>query len=130
MPRESFDDSPRQLLLHKETSMKKNQHTIECGRCGETRVDYLTQEEARMLDDATGPIYRQCERCGKTTGWINSTRPTAAMPETMPDPIKVKSLNDRVSESRPLKGQERMATQDERDSVNSMAIGSGQSISD
>ncbi len=110
--------------------MKKQQHTIECGRCGETRVEYLTQEEARMLDDATGPIYRQCERCGKTTGWINSARPTAAMSEPMPVPIKDKSLNDRLSESRPLKGQERMATQAERDSVNSMVIASGQSISD
>lgn len=110
--------------------MKKQQHTIECGRCGETRVEYLTEEESRMLNDATGPIYRQCERCGKTTGWINSSRPVTAMRASTPVLMQNQSVGARPSENRPLNGQERMATQAERDSVNSMAIGSSQSISD
>lgn len=112
--------------------MKKQQQAIECGRCGETRMESLTEEEAGELRDATGPIYRQCARCEKTTGWISSARPSAAAKDPMlcqtPRQIQNQSTNKRAADNQAPKGQERMATQAERDSVNSLVLDGTQRV--
>ncbi len=100
--------------------MKKQQHTIECGRCGETRQESLAEEEAKKLNDVAGPIYRDCVGCGKTTGWISSPHSVVETREPMLRLVQNPPVNGRATGSQPLKGQERMATQDERDNVNSM----------
>jgi len=91
--------------------MEKQHHKIECVRCGETRMEFLSEDEVGMLIDAVGPIYRQCNGCERTTGWISSTKSLT---------VSVQSSNDPAVDNQPIKGQERMATQAERDKVNSM----------
>ena len=100
--------------------MQIQQQTIECVRCGMTREDLLTEEEAERLTAAIGPIYRDCRQCEKTTGWVSSA----------PSPVAAKELPWHQSQpqieggksigSQTIKGQERMATQAERDTVDSM----------
>lgn len=109
--------------------MKKQQHTIECGRCGETRQEFLTEEETKKLNDVAGPIYRDCAGCGKTTGWIGSAHPPVATKEPILSLVQNPPVNGRTNGSQPLKGQERMATQDERDDVNSMLRNDPHSVS-
>ncbi|HWC76236.1 MAG TPA: hypothetical protein VG778_02180 [Blastocatellia bacterium] len=52
--------------------MESRQYEIECGRCGESRPELLTGDEANGIVDRTSPVYRLCERCGRTTGWIKA----------------------------------------------------------
>jgi hypothetical protein len=52
--------------------MEKSNYQIECGRCGMTKTEPLTEEEAKGLSDRISPVYRSCSRCGKTTGWIEA----------------------------------------------------------
>lgn len=106
----------------------KQQQTIECGRCGQTRLESLTKEEAAKLNDAIEPIYRHCQQCEKTTGWIRSTHSSAPTKETRPRSGKRQSAG-RAAENWPLKGQERMATQAERDQVNSMVYDNARRLS-
>ncbi|MDX2030444.1 MAG: hypothetical protein SF339_07235 [Blastocatellia bacterium] len=87
--------------------MKKQKQTIECGRCGESRQEALTEAEVAVIRDAIGPIYRQCDRCEKTTGWIGGA-PAPARSRKTPAPQRLQ------------KEQKRMATQAERDTVDSM----------
>ncbi|HWQ31981.1 MAG TPA: hypothetical protein VNQ79_03790 [Blastocatellia bacterium] len=82
--------------------METQQYEIECGRCGETRLEWLSADEARRLADATGPVWQQCEHCGRTTGWIRATSGTGAM----------------NGQRRTPRGQERVATEAERNEVN------------
>jgi hypothetical protein len=50
--------------------MQECQWTIECARCGATKLESITGDEARGMMEETRPIYRSCERCERTTGWI------------------------------------------------------------
>ena len=52
--------------------MKDRKLQIECGRCGKTMSEILTEAEARTIRDGIGPAYRHCDRCEKTTGWIEA----------------------------------------------------------
>jgi hypothetical protein len=113
--------------------MQTEQQTIECAidcvRCGMTREDLLTEEEAERLNAAIGPIYRDCTQCEKTTGWIRSARSPVAAKElpwhqSLPQPVGGKG-----TESQTINGQERMATQAERDTVNSMVHNTSQNVS-
>jgi hypothetical protein len=88
--------------------MKKEQYEIECGRCGETRLELLSADEARLICDATGPVWQQCAHCGRMTGWIRATHGTGA------DEVNRKRLTPR--------GQERVATESERDEVTRMLL--------
>lgn len=102
--------------------MKKQEYTIECGRCGESRREFLSVEEAGKLSDGVEPIYRECERCEKTTGWISSACQSPASEEPASRPLP-------PAQNQPLKGQERMATQAERDNVNSIVHNNAQPAS-
>ena len=97
--------------------MQIQRQTIECVRCGLAGEDLLTEEETEKLVAAVGPIYRYCEQCATTTGWIGSESLPARM-ENSPLP---QSRAGSGTRSPILKGQERMATQAERDHVDSMA---------
>jgi hypothetical protein len=33
-----------------------------------------------LIGDSNGPVYRKCEPCGKTTGWIKRAARSAATP--------------------------------------------------
>jgi hypothetical protein len=94
--------------------MKKKQYEIECGRCGETRLEMLTGEEAQILIDGVGPVYQQCERCGRLTGWIR-----AASRETTRE-RRGTSAREAAPEYPTPHGQERLATRNERDEINEM----------
>ena len=97
--------------------MEGGQYDIECGRCGEVGVGVLTAEEARAVSDCTGPAYRQCGRCGKMTGWIAARSRGAVAEEARQTPIRA---TGRADENVVPSGQERMATQTERDEVDAM----------
>ncbi|MCI0487366.1 MAG: hypothetical protein L0229_12295 [Blastocatellia bacterium] len=63
--------------------IEKRQYEIECGRCGATKQESVTEGEAKGITDRTAPVYRPCERCGKTTGWIESRSDPALAKETI-----------------------------------------------
>ncbi len=46
------------------------QFKIECGRCGATKTESVTKQEAQGITDRLGPVYRPCQQCEKITGWI------------------------------------------------------------
>jgi|GEM_PF-2676203 len=100
--------------------MKKRQYEIECGRCGETRLEFLTEGEARAIADGVGPAYRPCERCGKMTGWIEARGKRASIEGTRNYPTAQQSARNQAAEGSVPRGQERMATQSERDEVDEM----------
>lgn len=97
--------------------METRQYEIECGRCGETRLEVLTEAEARAIGDGIGPASRQCERCGKTTGWIKARRKSASTDEAVRRSTHRESAVGPSAERLVQRGQERMATQSERDEV-------------
>src|SRR2546425_919172 len=100
--------------------MEKEQYEIECGRCRATRLEFLTEVEARAISDGIGPVYRQCERCGRMTGWIAARVERA---ETQPGMTRRPSASGQIAERLIPRGQERMATQSECDEVNAMLRG-------
>ncbi len=63
-----------------------------------------------------GPAYRQCERCGKVTGWIKARSKPAAETGLAQRPL----VSTQVAERLVPRGQERMVTPSERDEVNSI----------
>jgi hypothetical protein len=97
---------------------------IECGRCGKTMPELLTDVEARTIRDGIGPVYRYCDRCEKTTGWIEAAAMHDETEMASQHPAAPRStsgssnggLNDRPV----AHGQERLATASERDEVNAM----------
>lgn len=93
--------------------MRIQRQTIECVRCGLAREDLLTEEETEKLIAVVEPIYRYCEQCATTTGWIGG-KPLP--PRTEHDPLPQSRVGSGTQS-----GQERMATQAERDHVDSMA---------
>ena len=98
--------------------MKTTQQALECSECGEVRLELLTEEDAAMLQDIDGAIYRTCVRCGKNTGWVGAI----CLPDQANDTFanSLNHQNVRIDDNHIVKGQERMATQAERDNVNSM----------
>ena len=100
--------------------MQIQQQTLECVRCGVTREDLLTEEEAERLNSATGPVYRDCAQCEKTTGWISSARSPVAAKELSWHQSQPQIGGGKSIGGQTIKGQERMATQAERDTVDSM----------
>ncbi len=99
--------------------MKNQKLQIECGRCGFSRSEILTGEEARILKDGIGPVYRQCDKCEKTTGWIETAvKHTTDAAKQQPVGAQSKSGSNK---DRPVAhGQERLATATERDEIDAM----------
>ncbi|HEX5083234.1 MAG TPA: hypothetical protein VFY40_14405 [Blastocatellia bacterium] len=93
---------------------------IECGRCGMTMSEILTEVEARTIRDGIGPVYRDCDRCEKTTGWAEAAAKRDATEVTQQHQAAAQSTiwssNDRIVEH----GQERLATASERDEMEAM----------
>jgi hypothetical protein len=86
---------------------------IECGRCGETRLEVLTEVETQAIRDAVGPAYRHCAQCGRTTGWVAGR---GRLKAELINPSTRKS--SRHSIARPVyAGRERLASQAERDAI-------------
>src|SRR4030095_4157782 len=89
-------------------------------RCGKTRSEILTAEEAKTLTDGFGPVYRRCDHCEKTTEWIEAVAERDAAEGAKEHPSGARSTY-RSSNDRPVaQGQERLATESERDEVNAM----------
>jgi hypothetical protein len=109
--------------------MQIQQQTIECVRCGMAREELLTEEEAEKLSAAIGPIYRDCAQCDKTTGWVSSATLPVVVNELLWHQSLPQTGSSKETGSQPLKGQERMATQAERDTVNSMVHNTSQNVS-
>jgi hypothetical protein len=77
----------------------------------------LTEVEAMVVNDGVGPIYRQCEQCEKTTGWIKASRSLEPEPaRTLPG----KPASGSTAVHPVPKGQERMANQSELDELDSL----------
>jgi hypothetical protein len=94
--------------------MERRPFAIECVRCGETRLELLTEAEERTLNDGVGPVYRQCEQCEKTTGWVKGRGSLESELAYLPLGQSVSNL----TASQPVpSGQERMANQSELDEM-------------
>ena len=93
---------------------------IECVRCGNTMSEILIEAEARTIRDGIGPVYRHCDRCEKTTGWIEAAAERDATEGAPQHPAAARSTG-RSSNERPVAhGQERLATTSERDEMEAM----------
>lgn len=97
--------------------MEKRLSVIECVRCGETRPELLTEAEERILNDGVGPVYRQCEQCEKTTGWVKGRGSLES--ELAYLPLGQSVSNPTANQPVPS-GQERMAHQSELDEVDDL----------
>src|SRR5687767_10317054 len=102
---------------------------IECGRCGKTMPGLLTEVEARTIRDGVGPVYRYCDRCEKTTGWIEAaairdeTEMALQPPPYMDESRSTSGSSNHWPNARPIAhGHERLATTSERDEVNAMRV--------
>jgi len=109
--------------------MQIEQQTIECVRCGLAREDLLTEEESEKLTAAVGPIHRHCAQCGTMTGWVSSKRSPGGTKKLPSPPSPTPTESGGGADGPTLKGQERMATQAERDHVNSLAKDEARSFS-
>ena len=93
---------------------------IECGRCGKTMTEILTEVEARTIREGVGPVYRHCDRCERTTGWIEAAA-ERDMTEGAKQHMAAAQSTSRSSNDRPAPhGQERLATASERDEMEAM----------
>jgi hypothetical protein len=82
--------------------------------------EILTEAEARTIRDCIGPVYRHCDRCEKTTGWIEAAAERDATEGAKQHPAAARSTS-RSSNDRPVAhGQERLATVTERDEMKAM----------
>ncbi len=100
--------------------MENQKLQIECGRCGETRLEALTEEEARTIKDGIGPAYRHCDHCEKTTGWIEAAAKRHATEEAKQQAARARSTSASSNDRLVAHGQERLATASERDEVDAM----------
>jgi hypothetical protein len=102
--------------------MEDQKLQIECGRCGNTISEILTEVEARTIRDGTGPVYRYCDRCEKTTGWIEAATERDAT-EGAPQHSAAAQSTNWSSNDRPVAhGRERLATASERDEMEAMLL--------
>lgn len=93
--------------------MSANLLIIECGMCGETRLESLAEAEIRDVSDASRPLSRFCGQCGSTTGWV-------AWRERLNAELLNSSTHNGGGKTtvRPVPaGQERLASQLELDSI-------------
>jgi hypothetical protein len=97
--------------------MKNFNLQIECGKCGGTRSEILTEKDATMLKDRTGPIYRRCPHCDRTTRWIEAGDPPV---DTQPSPSLSSEKRGWKNESPVMAGQERIATASEREKMDAL----------
>jgi len=89
--------------------MSANLFIIECGRCGETRLELLPESEARNASNAIGFLSRHCAHCGSTTRWLTWRR-------RLNDELSNPSTHEGVGRIAALPvpaGQERLASQSE-----------------
>ena len=100
--------------------MKDRKLQIECGRCGKTMSGILTEAEARTIRDGIGPAYRHCDRCEKTTGWIEAAAERDATKVAPQHPAAARSTSGSSNERPVAHGQERLATKSERDEMQAM----------
>ena len=100
--------------------MKERKLQIECGRCGKTMSEILTEVEERTIRDGIGPAYRHCDRCEKTTGWIEAAAKCDATEVAPQHPAAVRSTSGASNERSVAHGQERLATTSERDEMEAM----------
>jgi len=100
--------------------MERRPFVIECVRCGETRPELLTEAEERILNDGVGPVYRQCEQCEKTTGWIKGRGLLESELAYLPFG---QSVSNPITSQPVPSGQERMANQSELDEVDDLLQG-------
>ena len=64
--------------------MQEHRWAIECARCGATKLELITGDEAKGMTEETRPIYRPCERCERTTAWIKvKSKPALAEEKTL-----------------------------------------------
>lgn len=98
--------------------MEKQPYEIECSRCGETGLELLAEAEARGIRDGIAPVFKQCQRCGEMTGWVEARGGWASTGEVNNRPMPQPSAGGRAAGQLVPHGQERMATQSERDEVN------------
>lgn len=64
--------------------MQEHRWTIECARCGATKLELITGDEAKGMTEETRPIYRSCEGCQRTTAWIKVKHKPALTGEQTP----------------------------------------------
>ena len=100
--------------------MEDQEFQIECGRCGKTMSEILTEVEARTIRDGIGPVYRHCDRCEKTTGWIEAAAERDATEGTPQHPAAARSTSGSSNDRTVAHGHERLATASERDEVIAM----------
>jgi|SRR5215471_11243670 len=100
--------------------MENQKLQIECGRCGETMWETLTEKEARTIKDGIGPVYRHCDHCEKTTGWIEAADKRSATEEAKQHPADVRSTSGSSNDRTIAHGQERLATASESDELDAM----------
>jgi hypothetical protein len=100
--------------------MEKQQYEIACGRCGEIRLEFLTEREGRVTSDGIGPAYRPCERCRKVTGWIKARSRRTPAAEAGLDMAQRPLSSTQNAERLVPSGQERIPTSSESDEANSI----------
>jgi hypothetical protein len=100
--------------------MKDRKLQIECGRCGKTMSEILTEAEARTIRDGIGPAYRHCDRCEKTTGWIEAAAERDATEGAPQHAAAARSISWSSNERPVAHGEERLATTSERDEMEAM----------
>ena len=100
--------------------MEDQKLQIECGRCGKTMSEILTEAEARTIRDGIGPVYRHCDRCEKTTGWIEAAAERDATEGAKQYPAAAQSTSRSSNDRSVAHGQERLATASERDEIDAM----------
>jgi hypothetical protein len=93
--------------------LNANIFIIECGRCGETRLESLAKSEARVASDTIGPLSRYCTQCGSTTGWLTWRR---KLNDELSNPPTHQGVR-RVPAQPVPSGQERLASQSELDAI-------------
>jgi hypothetical protein len=93
--------------------MSTNLFIIECGRCGETRLELLAESEARAASSAIGSLSRYCRQCRSTTRWLTWQR---RLNDELSNPSTHKGACRIVARPVPA-GQERLASQSELNAI-------------
>ncbi len=94
--------------------MSANIFIIECGRCGETRLETLAEGEAMALGGDIDSLSRYCAQCGSTTGWLTWQR---KLNDELSNPPTHEGVRRIAARPVPA-GQERLASRSELDAIN------------
>jgi hypothetical protein len=103
----------------KEKNMSANIFMIECGRCGETRLETLAESEAMAVSDAIDPLSRYCAQCGSTTSWLTWRQRSN---DELSNPSTHKGIGRIAARPVPA-GQERLANQSELEAISEILQG-------